>query len=464
MTRSPVSPLTLELAAQGDDDALADVERRLRGENAGDLQPAIGRLEPLTATRLLMRLRPRAARALLRLLPDAPSLRVLAALDNAVGDALLDADERRRTARIVAKLPTEEAADFLQEAPPELVDATLDALDRPPGLVRELGYRRDSVAGMMRRSLVAVPADWTIEQVIAEIRANSERIDRLYAVYVIDAERRLLGYLKVRDLILLAGDTVVGEAMRTDTVVVGAETDREAVLNLASTQRLPVLPVVDAEGRLLGHVTADELLAIERAEAEEDLALLAGVDPASSAMDGPLRIVPRRLPWLAAGLAGAGTAAVVVGSYEEALTEAAILASLIPIVMSLAGNAGIQAATVTVQAQTAGSFWIGDLGRRLLREIGGALLNGGLVGAMVAVGILAISTVADIERPAGLGVAAALTLVVVTVQASSVGALVPVVLDRLGFDPAVATGVFITTSNDVIGVLIFFLIATAIYL
>jgi len=464
MTRSPVSPLTLELAAQGDDDALADVERRLRGENAGDLQPAIGRLEPLTATRLLMRLRPRAARALLRLLPDAPSLRVLAALDNAVGDALLDADERRRTARIVAKLPTEEAADFLQEAPPELVDATLDALDRPPGLVRELGYRRDSVAGMMRRSLVAVPADWTIEQVIAEIRANSERIDRLYAAYVIDAERRLLGYLKVRDLILLAGDTVVGEAMRTDTVVVGAETDREAVLNLASTQRLPVLPVVDAEGRLLGHVTADELLAIERAEAEEDLALLAGVDPASSAMDGPLRIVPRRLPWLAAGLAGAGTAAVVVGSYEEALTEAAILASLIPIVMSLAGNAGIQAATVTVQAQTAGSFWIGDLGRRLLREIGGALLNGGLVGAMVAVGILAISTVADIERPAGLGVAAALTLVVVTVQASSVGALVPVVLDRLGFDPAVATGVFITTSNDVIGVLIFFLIATAIYL
>jgi len=459
-----VSPLTLELAAQGDDDALADVERRLRGENAGDLQPAIGRLEPLTATRLLMRLRPRAARALLRLLPDAPSLRVLAALDNAVGDALLDADERRRTARIVAKLPTEEAADFLQEAPPELVDATLDALDRPPGLVRELGYRRDSVAGMMRRSLVAVPADWTIEQVIAEIRANSERIDRLYAAYVIDAERRLLGYLKVRDLILLAGDTVVGEAMRTDTVVVGAETDREAVLNLASTQRLPVLPVVDAEGRLLGHVTADELLAIERAEAEEDLALLAGVDPASSAMDGPLRIVPRRLPWLAAGLAGAGTAAVVVGSYEEALTEAAILASLIPIVMSLAGNAGIQAATVTVQAQTAGSFWIGDLGRRLLREIGGALLNGGLVGAMVAVGILAISTVADIERPAGLGVAAALTLVVVTVQASSVGALVPVVLDRLGFDPAVATGVFITTSNDVIGVLIFFLIATAIYL
>jgi len=464
MTRSPVSPLTLELAAQGDDDALADVERRLRGENAGDLQPAIGRLEPLTATRLLMRLRPRAARALLRLLPDAPSLRVLAALDNAVGDALLDADERRRTARIVAKLPTEEAADFLQEAPPELVDATLDALDRPPALVRELGYRRDSVAGTMRRSLVAVPADWTIEQVIAEIRANSERIDRLYAVYVIDAERRLLGYLKVRDLILLAGDTVVGEAMRTDTVVVGAETDREAVLNLASTQRLPVLPVVDAEGRLLGHVTADELLAIERAEAEEDLALLAGVDPASSAMDGPLRIVPRRLPWLAAGLAGAGTAAVVVGSYEEALTEAAILASLIPIVMSLAGNAGIQAATVTVQAQTAGSFWIGDLGRRLLREIGGALLNGGLVGAMVAVGILAISTVADIERPAGLGVAAALTLVVVTVQASSVGALVPVVLDRLGFDPAVATGVFITTSNDVIGVLIFFLIATAIYL
>jgi len=181
-------------------------------------------------------------------------------------------------------------------------------------------------------------------------------------------------------------------------------------------------------------------------------------------MDGPLRIVPRRLAWLAVGLVGAGTAAVIVGAYEEALTDAAILASLIPIVMSLAGNAGIQAATVTVQAQTANSLWIGNLGGRILREVGGALLNGGLVGLLVAGVVVLIGPLVEIERAPALGLTAALTLTMVTLQAATVGSLVPVALDRLGFDPAVATGVFITTSNDVVGVLIFFLIATAIYL
>jgi magnesium transporter len=192
--------------------------------------------------------------------------------------------------------------------------------------------------------------------------------------------------------------------------------------------------------------------------------LMAGLAPASSAADGPLKIVPRRLPWLSAGLVGAGTAAIVVGSYEDTLTEAAILATLIPVVMSLAGNAGIQASTVTVQAQTAGVLWLGDLPWRVLREIGGALLNGTIVGAIVTVAILALAQIADIDRPAALGVTAALTLVAVTVQASTIGALVPVALERLGADPAVATGVFITTTNDVMGVLIFFLIATTIYL
>jgi magnesium transporter len=192
--------------------------------------------------------------------------------------------------------------------------------------------------------------------------------------------------------------------------------------------------------------------------------LLSGLAPESNSADGPLQIVPRRLPWLAAGLIGAGTAAFVVGAYEDALTEAAILATLIPIVMSLAGNAGIQASTVTVQAQASGVFWIGDLGGRILREIGGALLNGLIVGLIVALAILGLAQLIEIERPLSLGLTAALTLIAVTTQAATIGSLVPVVLERLGFDPAVATGVFITTSNDVMGVLIFFLIATAIYL
>lgn len=454
----------LRAAAAGDGEALAAVSRALRAGEPAELAVVAASLTPREAVQLILQLRPGAARALLRALPAAPSLDVLAELDSAIGDALLDAATEARIARVVAELPTADAADFLVEAPAHVVEASLSRLGHPPALVDAVAYPADRVGAVMRHRLVAVPGDWTIARIVDEIRANAEQIDRLYAVYVIDAAERVLGYLKVRDLLLLPATTPVGEAMRTDTVVVTADTDRADAAALAARQRLPVLPVVDREGRLVGQITEAELRTIERAEAQEDAKLTAGVAPASTTMDGPLRIVPRRFPWLAAGLVGAGTAAVVVGSYEDALTEAAILASLIPIVMSLAGNAGIQASTVTVQAQTNGTFWIGDLGGRILREIGGALLNGSLVGAIVAAGILGFSTLTEIERPLGLGLAALLTLVVVTVQAASVGALVPVMLDRLGFDPAVATGVFITTSNDVVGVLIFFLIATAIYL
>ncbi|MBK1645836.1 magnesium transporter [Thiocapsa imhoffii] len=456
----------LRQAAHGDADALTRLSLALKGKGNDlvELAEAAAALEPAETARLILGLRPRRARVLLTLLDDTPSLRVLQALDPSVSDVLLDRDQQARIAKIVAKLPVEEAADFLAESPRDLVEVTLEALGQPIDLVRALDHRNETAGALMRRRLVAAPLDWTIAQVIDKIREQSDRIDRLYAVYAIDSERRLHGYLKIRDLLLLAPETQVGDVMHRDTIMVSAGMDRAEVARIADRAQLPVLPVVDSELRLLGRVTTDELRAIDRAEAEEDMKLMSGLAPDSSAADGPLRIVPRRLPWLAAGLIGSGTAAFVVGSYEDALAKAAILASLIPIVMSMAGNAGIQASTVTVQAQASGGFWIGDLGGRILREIGGALLNGLIVGILVALAIVGIGEFIPIERPFDLGLTAGLTLVAVTTQAATIGALIPVLLERLGFDPAVATGVFITTSNDVMGVLIFFLIATAVYL
>ncbi|MEO1092290.1 MAG: magnesium transporter [Pseudomonadota bacterium] len=450
-------------AARGDGEALRELVGALKAPPA-DLAGTLAAAPPVELARLVLQLKPKHARAMLRLLPDAPSLAVLAEIDPAVNERLLDDDQRARLARIVAKLGTADAADFLAEAPPSVVESVLAALDQPADLIAALGYRNESAGALMQRRLVAAPADWTVGQLIDEIRRNSEQIDRIYAVYVIDADRKLVGYLKVRDLILNPATTVVGDVMRTPVTAVAADTDREEVSRIAERENLYILPVVDADGVLIGRVTPEELVDIDRAEAEEDAKLMAGLAPDATASDGPLKIVPRRLPWLAGGLIGSSIAALVVGSYEDALTEAAILATLIPIVMSLAGNAGIQASTVTVQAMSAGAFWAGDIGGRILREIGGAALNGGLIGLIVGIAIMALSFVVPIERAHLLALTAALTLIVVTVQASTIGSMIPVVLRRLGFDPAVATGVFITTSNDVVGVLVFFVIATAVYL
>jgi magnesium transporter len=452
---------TLRAAVRGEAAALAQVSAALGG---GAAPAALSALSAAETARLLLRLSPKRARALLRALDEAPSLALLHELDPAVTARLIDAEGAERLAKIVSKLDLDIAADFLAEAPAAVVEAALAQSPRAAELRAALGHRSGTAGAVMRRRLVAAPEDWTLGRLVAEIRARSEQIDRLHAAYVIDGGRRLTGYLKVRDLLLNPAETLVGDIRRPDVAAVTAETDRAEVAEIARREHLPALPVVDAQGRLVGMVTVEELREIDRAEADEDLALMAGLDPEASATDGPATILRRRLPWLASGLVGAGTAAVVVGAYEEALTEAAILASLIPIVMSLAGNAGIQASTVTVQAMTAGRLWTGDLVGRTLREIGGALLNGGVVGLIVALAILGLSHVVEIERAPALALTAALTLVIVTVQASAIGSLIPLALDRLRFDPAVATGVFITTSNDVVGVLIFFAIASALYI
>lgn len=451
-------------ALEGDRAALRTIGNALKPPLAEDIRGAISALSPAQTARLILQLRPRDGRALIHALPDAPSLTVLRTLSPGVAEDLIDDERVSKLAKMIGKLPEENAAEVLSEMPVSVRSQILERLGHPVSLVRSLEHMQDSAGAVMQHRLVSAYGDQTIGDVIETIRANSDHIEKIYAVYVIDGERRLTGYLKVRDLLLNEPGTRVSDIQRDNPVIVTSDTDREEVAKHAAEEALPVLPVVDAEGRLIGRITPTELREITEAEDDEDIKIMAGLRPDAQATDGPLRIVPQRLPWLAGGLVGAGTAAMVVGSYEDALTEAAILASLIPIVMSLAGNAGIQASTVTVQAQTAQTFWVGELHRRLFREACGALLNGAAVGTIVAFAILILGPIVEIDRAPALAATATLTLVAVTTQAAVVGALVPVILKRFGFDPAVATGVFITTSNDVIGVLIFFLIASHLYL
>jgi magnesium transporter len=224
------------------------------------------------------------------------------------------------------------------------------------------------------------------------------------------------------------------------------------------------VPVVDAEGRLLGRITPDELQRVVRDEAEEDIRLMSGVSPEARPDDPVLDIVKNRLPWLLAGLMGALVSGSVINAYEEQIASAAILASFIPIVMSMAGNAGIQAATVAIQGLASGTIWIGDLPWRLGKEMLGALFNG-LVAALILGGIvLVVGPLVGIPDPLRLALTAGVALTGVTLLAVAMGAAVPLILHHFRIDPAMATGIFITTGNDIIAVVVFFLVATLLYL
>jgi magnesium transporter len=316
----------------------------------------------------------------------------------------------------------------------------------------------------MTRKLVAVPPSWSIGQVVAEVRRHADLIKKLSAVYVVDTDRRLLGYLKLRDLLLRPSEMAVEQVVRTDLVAVRSDMDQEEVVRVTTENDLLSVPVVDAEGRLLGRITPDELQRVVRDEAEEDIRLMSGVSPEARPDDPVLDIVKNRLPWLLAGLMGALVSGSVINAYEEQIASAAILASFIPIVMSMAGNAGIQAATVAIQGLASGTIWIGDLPWRLGKEMLGALFNG-LVAALILGGIvLVVGPLVGIPDPMRLALTAGAALTGVTLLAVAMGAAVPLILHHFRIDPAMATGIFITTGNDIIAVVVFFLVATLLYL
>jgi magnesium transporter len=424
---------------------------------------AVRRLPPPVMVELFVHLPLKRARKLTSWL-DKPQLRVIAELNPSFRAALLDDVTVQRLVDVLDGFEPEEAADALDDLPEELAEQALPRLREREAIESLRSYGEESAGSIMSRKFVAVPLDWTVGQVAAEIRANAEAIEKLYAVNVVDPEQRPVGYLRLRDLLLSPPETPVRAVMQTDFVAVGPDTDQEAVAQLADRYELSVVPVVDGDGRLIGRITPKQLRRVLREEAEEDLNLMSGL-PADSRPDQSIRrIVRGRIPWLLAGLAGASLSAAVVGAFEEQLAQAAILASFIPIVMSMAGNAGIQAATVAVQGLTSGTVTFADLGWRLAKELAAAFANGAIAAAVLIVLVLVVAQFIVIESPVILALTAGLALLSVILVAVTVGATIPILLERVGIDPAMATGVFITTGNDILSVALFFLLMMSFYL
>lgn len=424
---------------------------------------AVRRMPPPSMVSLFVHLPLKRARKLTSWL-DKPQLRIIAELNPSFRAALLDDVAVQRLIDVLDGFEPEEAADALDDLPDEVAEQVLPRLQECETIEALRGYGEESAGSIMSRKFVAVPVDWTVGQVTADIRANAEAIEKLYAVNVVDAEQHPVGYLRLRDLLLMPKETPIEQIMQTDFVAVGPETDQEEVARFADRHELSVVPVVDRDGRLIGRITPKQLRRVLLEEAEEDLNLMSGL-PADSRPDQPIRrIVRGRIPWLLAGLAGASLSAAVVGAFEEQLAKAAILASFIPIVMSMAGNAGIQAATVAVQGLSSGTVTFADLGWRLGKELVAALANGAIAASVLIVMVLLAAQFIEVPHPIILALTAGLSLLSVIVVAVSVGASIPILLDRLGIDPAMATGVFITTGNDIISVALFFLLMMTFYL
>lgn len=406
------------------------------------------------------------ARQVLEWLPVEIAAEVLAELDDDYRADIVDAIPNDRLAAMIDELDTDDAADVLADLPLDLAEMIIPALEDAEDVKELLAYDEDSAGGLMATEFVSVMADQTVAQATEEVRAHADAIAEIFALFVVDDLDRLVGIVPMKTLLLSPARTRIGDIMDDDIVSVPTDMDQEDVARLMERYDLVTMPVVDRDGCLVGRITIDDIVDVIRDEAEEDIQRMSGVAGGEEATDSVLRISRGRLPWLLLGLAGASLAALVILSFEASLAAASILAGFIPIVMATAGNAGIQSSAIAVQGLASGDIWASDLKRRLGKELAVALINGLVASLVLGLGILLLGWLmpAKIDDPLHLALVASAALLLVVILATTVGAMIPLLLDKVGVDPALATGPFITTSNDILGILIFFLLANWFYL
>ena len=366
-----------------------------------------------------------------------------------------------RIVEIVEELDPDDATDLISELPADVAEdvlARLGELDEESteeirGLLK---YDEETAGGRMTTDYVAVPVDETVSGAIHRVREEvTESGADIYVIYVVDDDGRLVAYLRLQDLVLHGGGVPIRSFMLSDLVAVAADEDQELVAQLMQRYDLIQIPIVDEANRLLGVVTFDDIAEIIEEEASEDILYLAGVtDDQESPSTPPMISIRRRLPWLIMNLGTAFIAAMVVSQFEETIGKITALAALMPIVAGMGGNAAVQSIAVMVRSMALGDLGSGGKIRAVIKEGTVGLMNG------TAIGLLAGSVVWAMWGDIRLGMLISIAMFVNLIVAGLVGTILPIVLRRLKFDPALSSGPLATTFTDVCGFLTFLGLAT----
>ena len=420
-----------------------------------DLRARFEELHPADIAEVFDRLEDEQVQYLWKLIDIEERGDVLVELEEDVRETLLATLTNEEIAEeVLENIDSDDAADVVGELPEERAEkviAQLDTEDRED-LLTLLRHPEGTAGALMGTELIRVEMDWTVTQAIREMRRQAEEVGTVHSVYVVNSAGQLLGRLSLKRLLLEASSTrsTIGDLFREDdTRTVKVDDPDELVVQIMKKYDLVALPVVDDHNRLLGRITIDDVLDLMEEEAEKDYQLASGLSDEVESDDSLWEMTRARLPWLLIGLFGGLAGAYVIGAFD--IERFPSMALFIPLIAAMGGNVGVQSAAIVVQG-LAGGRTPSDarLAPRLLKELSVALLNG----AICALVILGASLVLGYGW--NLSVTVSLALIAVIVFAALFGTFVPLTLDRFKIDPALATGPFITTANDIIGLIIYF--------
>jgi magnesium transporter len=374
----------------------------------------------------------------------------------------LDPDTRKRFLKIyppseiinfLNQLASDDTADILNELPIKEREEVLSGLESTlkTQVTELLRYEENVAGGLMAKELIKARYFWTVVECIDEIRKQAENVNKFYAVYVVDERDKLLGRVALQDLIVKDAKTIVGDIFEKDIVSVETYLEDYAVAEIMQKYDLESVPVVNVQGQLVGRITIDDIVDVITEQAEEERQIMAGISENVEEDDSVWRNTRARLPWLLIGIAGGLMNAKFMGLFESELARVTAIAFFTPLIQATGGNVGIQSSSLIVQSLANPDFVDEGLWRRMVKVFFVALLNGLLLSLLV---LMANVVLFGEYR---LSMIVSLALFSVILFASFVGTVTPLILNRFGFNPALAAGPFITTTNDLLGLTVYFL-------
>jgi len=360
-------------------------------------------------------------------------------------------------AGLIEKMDSDDAVDILILMPTkerEDVISYLQEKEKSANILDLLRYDEDSAGGLMAKEFIKANQNWNVVQTIEEIRRQAEKVEKIYSIYVVDNKQHLLGRVSLKKIILASSDTKISNIYESDLISVPTHMDGEEVAEIMRKYDLESVPVVNAKNKLVGRITVDDILDLIREQSEEDMQAMTGISADVEESDSVFKISKARLPWLLIGVVGGLLGAQIIGFFEDGLSKYIALASFIPLVAATGGNVGIQSSSLVVQTLASKSVFNDTPWQRFVKGVLIAVVNG------IVLGLFVFSVVVFIYGFESIfGLTIGLAMFCVVLLASFMGTVTPLVLDKFGINPAIASGPFITTANDLLGLAVYFGVA-----
>ena len=436
---------------QVDNELLDNVTDLIKEKASESLLNLFADLHPADTAEIINHLNFENAKYTFSLLDNETASEVITELDENLRERILKYIDTEKISTIVDELETDDATDIISDLPADVANEVLDNIDVEDSedVIELLKYDEESAGGIMSSDFVFVKDHDTLRAAIREVRNNAEDFDNIYHIYVLKDSGELVGIVSIKSLLIHPLRTRITSVMEEDLIYVTPDVDQEEVANIMQKYDLVAISVVDDNKKMLGRITIDDIVDVMQEEADEDIQKLVGLSEEQESSDSVFRISRIRLPWLIIALAVELLGVMLLSKYQFVLEQITIAAFFFPVVMAMGGSSGNQAAIVMVKGLGSGEIWLKESLTKLSKELFVALLNGVVISA-----ILFALTFFFFTDTYFLFILS-LSLIFIIIFATMLGATIPIVLKKLNVDPAVATGPFVSTMNDILGLLIY---------